>query len=275
MSAMKAEMNPVSLTAFFPCGVRAEDARATRPLVGDQFAERFMNERGRALSQEMKQFHLASMSTLERHHIIDERVRTELARFPQLRIIIIGAGFDSRAFRLRGGQWIEIDERAIIDYKEERLPAREAPNPLQRVAIDFSSEKLVDRLAPFADAERALVIIEGVLLYLDRAQMEATAAAAASVAPHVTVLCDAMTPTFLARRGHDVHDHLAKLGAPFRQQFVPLLDVWQSHGFRTVARWSIIDALRERGHLRVPRWILRHVMRWMYDGYVVYEFARR
>ena len=37
-------MKPVSRTAFYGTGVRALDARKPRPVCGDRFAERFMDE---------------------------------------------------------------------------------------------------------------------------------------------------------------------------------------------------------------------------------------
>jgi O-methyltransferase involved in polyketide biosynthesis len=42
--------------------------------------------------------------------IIDDLLREELVANPNLTVVIIGAGFDTRAFRLQGGTWIELDE---------------------------------------------------------------------------------------------------------------------------------------------------------------------
>ena len=50
--------------------------------------------------------------------------------------MIICAGFDTRAFRLPGGCWVELDEPALLAPKEAELPARSAPNPRTRVAIE-------------------------------------------------------------------------------------------------------------------------------------------
>jgi len=64
-------MKPVSRTAFYCTGVRALDARRATAACADQYAERFME-----------------------HRIIDDLLRDRLADHNDLRIVIIGAGFD-------------------------------------------------------------------------------------------------------------------------------------------------------------------------------------
>jgi hypothetical protein len=44
-------------------------------------------------------------------------------------VVVIGAGFDTRAFRLCGGRWVELDEPALITLKEAHLPARTFTHP--------------------------------------------------------------------------------------------------------------------------------------------------
>ena len=63
--------------------------------------------------------------------------------------MIIGAGFDSRAYRLKGGTWIELDEPQVIAYKNDRLSASNCENELNRIPIDFSSESLEEKLSSF------------------------------------------------------------------------------------------------------------------------------
>ena len=115
--------------------------------------------------------------------LIDELVRERLAANPETLVVLVGAGFDSRAFRLKGGRWLEIDERSVIDRKEAVAPSRECPNPLTRVSIDFARESLAARLAPFATASPVVVICEGVTMYLEPAQVDELAATLKSTFP--------------------------------------------------------------------------------------------
>ena len=129
-----------------------------------------MNDDARAVWQEFKSFTPPNASNAARHAMIDEHLRRALVNDPQATIVIIGAGFDTRAFRLPGGRWFEIDEPEILTYKESRLPADTAPNPLQRIAIDFATESLAAKLATIAAPATVHIVIEGVLMYLSREQ---------------------------------------------------------------------------------------------------------
>ena len=83
-----------------------------------------------------------------RTRIIDDWLRDRLLADAELPVIILGAGFDARAFRMPGGQWFELDHPALIALKDEVLPAERAPNPLRRIAVDFAAGRLEDRLKP-------------------------------------------------------------------------------------------------------------------------------
>lgn len=271
---MAQAIKPVSLTAYFTCGVRAEDARRPRPVVGDRHAERFMTPEGWALREHMRDLRRPSLSILARHRLIDDRVRAELAAAPDLLVALVGAGFDSRAYRLAGGRWLEVDEPALIERKEAILPAASAPNPLTRLAVDFGAESLAERLAPHAGAARAIAILEGVLLYLDAAQQAATARALACLAPRLTVLCDVMSPTFFRRAGALSHERLAACAAPFKVQHVEVERLWAREGYRVIARHSIPAAMHRHRLAHAPPWLLATLMRWVRDGYQVLELAR-
>lgn len=267
-------MKPVSLTAFYPCGVRALDARSSAPIVNDRFAERFMDERGWNVIEAMRDLTRPWNSILARHRTMDDRLRQVLAEHPDLRVVIIGAGFDTRAFRLTGGRWVEVDEPAVLEYKNSILPAEQSPNPLVRVPIDFETQSLSDVLAPLGDATRALVVIEGVLLYLDRNQLAATARAARALAPSVTVICDEMSADFFARAGHQAHDRLQQFGAPFQIQRVDVPGTWRAEGYRQVQRTSIPLRMSELGKGPMPAIFLRTLLRSFANGYVVAEWER-
>ena len=126
------------------------DAERDKPVCGDIYAKVFMNDDGLKILETFKDETGPNTSNVARHRIVDDLLRQELAAHPDLRVVIIGAGFDTRAYRLKGGTWIELDEPQVIAYKNERLPVSDSPNELQRVPIDFSTESLADRLAPFA-----------------------------------------------------------------------------------------------------------------------------
>ena len=140
-------MNPISNTAYYCCGVRMEDSGRNHSVCNDNYAERFMDDRGRQIFEPFKSEKMPNLPNITRCRLIDDYLSAELSRNNQLNIFTIGAGFDTRPYRLAGGNWIEIDEPQIISYKNERLPVEECPNPLRRISIDFGNESLADKLA--------------------------------------------------------------------------------------------------------------------------------
>ena len=135
-------MKPVSKTAFYCTGVRALDARQANPACGDQYAERFMDEEAWKAFEPFRRFTGPNISNAARHRMIDDLLRDRLSAAPALEVVIIGAGFDSRAFRLAGGRWLEVDEPQVFAWKEPRLPAAGSQNPLTRLAVDFETDSL-------------------------------------------------------------------------------------------------------------------------------------
>ena len=149
--------NPISRTAYYTLGVRAADAATPKPILGDTFAERFMNDDAKAVWKEFTSFRPANGSNAARHAIIDEHLRRAIADDPQATIVIVGAGFDTRAFRLRGGRWFELDEPEILNYKEGRLPAAESPNPIVNDLVIMPSAQAELARTPAPGSRRARI----------------------------------------------------------------------------------------------------------------------
>lgn len=101
---MTETFKPVSKTAYYCCGVRALDAAASHTVCGDQFAERFMTSDAWALFEPFRGLRAPNVSNVARHRLIDDLLRARLARRPETAVVIVGAGFDTRAFRLPGGR---------------------------------------------------------------------------------------------------------------------------------------------------------------------------
>src|SRR4051795_12204066 len=157
---------PVAQTAFYCCILRADDAASPRPLCGDRLAGRFVDDTIRRAPAPFLRSPRPAASNVARHRIVDDLVRERLAVDPNCRVILIGAGFDTRAFRLTGGRWFELDDPQLLAYKDGHLPASDAPNPLRRIPVTFQTDPPRHYLAPLAGDDSPLVILEGVSMYL-------------------------------------------------------------------------------------------------------------
>jgi len=266
-------MDPIAQTAYYCCGVRSLDARRAHPLCGDTLAERFMDTpQAQAVFQRFAGLHRPNVSNAARHRLIDDLLRERLRDRPDLPVVLPGAGFDTRAFRLAGGRWLELDHPAVMALKEAKLPVAEAPNPLQRVPIDFGTEALEDKLAPWAGTRGAVVVMEGVSMYLEPAQWRSTAQALQRLLPGHTLLCDLIDARFVRRYSQPLRQAIRDLGGAFAEPHEDPVAFVSSLGYRWREARSIVGRAADLGAVRVPRWLLNSLMRPLRDGYRVHVF---
>lgn len=266
-------MKPVSNTAFYCCGIRMRDAESARPVCGDGYAKHFMNEHGLRIFSRFGGERGPNMSNVARARYIDDLLRGRLAADPRLQVVLIGSGFDSRAFRLAGGSWLELDQPELIAYKNERLPPAEAPNPLRRIAIDFETESLRDKLQPFGGSAPTVFVIEGVTMYVTAESLRATLETLRSLFTDHQVIADLMTHAFINTYGRTIKRIIAELGAemiPGEQPALPFEQI----GYRQVSSREIASVAlgyRSMGWL-VP--IVRLLFDGLFTGYTVRVFER-
>lgn len=266
--------NPISRTAYYTLAVRAADAAGANPILGDSFAQRFMNADAQAVWEEFKSFTPPNVSNAGRHAMIDEHLRRELAADPNATVVIIGAGFDTRAFRLRGGRWFEFDEPEILTYKESRLPAAEAPNPLVRVPIHFGSDALADKLGIVGTPANVHVVIEGVLMYLTHAQRAALLQTLEARFPHHTIYCDLMRKKFFESYSRPVHEKIVGMGATFTDMVEEPERLFLDAGYTMMDRASVPLYSMNRKSVGIPAFMIRWFLRTLREGYVIGVFRR-
>src|SRR4051812_12195943 len=206
---MERVMKPISRTAFYCCGVRMQDAASANPVCGDTYARLFMDQEALQLLETFKDETGPNAGNIARHRIIDDMLRRELLPTPPGRVLIIGAGFDTRAFRLKGGSWIELDEPQVIAYKNERLPVSQSANEAQRIPVDFQTESLADKLTPFSTLESVSIVIEGVLMYLAESEIRELLQTLQSLFPAQQLICDLMDREFFEKYAQPIHGKIA------------------------------------------------------------------
>lgn len=266
-------MNPVSRTAYYCCGVRMQDAESANPLIGDNYAKGLMGEEGIAYWQDFKAMKAPNASNTVRHYLVDNWVKKELARRHNSTVILIGAGLDSRAFRLQPGNWVEVDEPAIIDYKNALLPEDTCPNKLERIPISFATEKLADKLAPYSGQENIIIIIEGVLMYLNAAAKDELVNTLIRLFPKHLLFCDLMKKSFNEKFGAPIGKRLNKHGSFFTDLREVPAQMFLSHGYKQVEVISTMQTAIELGLFRVPKFLVNFFLRKHFMGYAVYSFT--
>ncbi|RJG02222.1 class I SAM-dependent methyltransferase [Noviherbaspirillum sedimenti] len=248
-----------------------QDAANAHPVCGDNFAHLFMSEYGVGIYELFREEQNANASILVRHRIIDELLREQLQKCPESCIVTIGAGFDSRPYRLAGGNWFELDEPPVVSWKNERLPARECHNPLQRIAIDFASETLEDKLAAIAPAGPVILVVEGVFIYLSEAEIQDFLAAFQQRFPNHQIICDLVSRDMVANYGRSLHAKIQSLGTRFQAVARPET-VFTLNGYCIREGISIIERAVDFGVNKIPKLLLNYFFSGEVMGNAVYVF---
>jgi methyltransferase (TIGR00027 family) len=272
-------MNPISNTAFYCCGVRMLDSEHPRSLCNDHFAKRFMDAHGLQIFEPFKSETMPNISNTVRCHIIDEAIRSELIEHPDSLIITVGAGFDTRPYRINGGNCVEIDEPQIIEYKNEKLPITECTNKLQRISINFANETLTEKLATYRTHKNIIIVIEGVFMYLQEDQIADTLKQLQQLFPQHMLLCDLMTRPFFEKFAQSVHNKLVEAGAQFTTRPDKPAEIFKQNGYAETAytpmfkRASALGVLWDRARIPAPiaNLLLGFLMKDL-NGYAVHKF---
>jgi methyltransferase (TIGR00027 family) len=263
---------PVASTAFYCCALRATDSATAHPVCGDTFAARFLDDDTLRRIGPLLRFSRPAASNVARHRLIDDLLRSALGDDPSRRIILLGAGFDTRAYRLTGGRWWEVEDPTLLAFKESRLPADAAPNPLTRIPVSFQTEAVATHLSPLAGDDPAVVVLEGVSMYLPDPTLLDLAATVRKYLPCAALVCDLMSPSFARTAGTMLSRELRQLGAPFADRRKHPRGTIEDAGYRVREAHSIVGRAREAGTVRIPAWLLNTLLRGLRDGYAVWVF---
>jgi methyltransferase (TIGR00027 family) len=179
---IEANSGPLRL-ALVGAADRALETNGDEPLFVDPLARSLAGKRGLALHKELRSTtwppHAAGPapehSILTRYY--DDALQSAIAELALTQVVLLGAGMDARAFRLRWPAklvFFEVDEGAVFDYKEAVLRRRAMPACDRRVvrADVASSWRSKLRAAGFDARRPAAFLIVGRLVYLDAAAVE-------------------------------------------------------------------------------------------------------
>ncbi|MDR3416526.1 MAG: class I SAM-dependent methyltransferase [Nevskia sp.] len=245
-----------------------QDAESRNPVCNDRYARLFMDDAGLEIFRPFRSEKKANAGNVARARIIDDYLHEQLKANPGLLVVTVGAGFDSRPYRQKGGSWVEVDEPQLIAYKNEKLPIADCPNQLQRIPNDFATESIVDKLRPFAGQQPVVCVVEGVLLYLDPAARQQLFQTLRELFPHHTLICDVMQPKFLNSYARPVQSRISGLGASLSAIDKPQA-VFEESGYRLLRVTSIFRRAVELGLVDIPRLVLKF-MQTLCDGYSIY-----
>ena len=263
------ELSSVNSTALWTASVRAQEHRKANSLIKDPYAARFVDKSDTTILENFKDLEKPRTSIISRHHFIDNYLSNNLQSNKQQFIVTIGCGFDCRPFRLTHGKWYEVDQAAIIEFKENILPASQCGNLLQRISADITTVQFVDVLKnlPLIDP---IFVIEGVFNYLNESAVQQLLNTVKTEFPNCTVICDLMNETFYSKYAKDFRAALASVNLSYRYLRNDYPKFLQNLGFSIVEAHSIIDLSIQVGLFSVPKIIRKLFLAKLAEGYTLY-----
>jgi methyltransferase (TIGR00027 family) len=245
----KAPLQEVGATGLFTAAVRAEESKRSKRLFEDPLAQVFVahwkyvppSHQNSHRAEALRKFIIA------RTVFLDELVLSASAYGCQ-QIVLLGAGMDTRAFRLPlppASCLFELDTADVLDSKSQALEGHTVHPVCSRtpVSCDLRSDWSIPLLAAgFRPEIPTTWIIEGVLMYLDEDRVN-------DVIRAVTAMSAPGSRMGLDMAGHDQSESSPR---PLRRSTAPLDPViWLAEYGWTAEVSNARDVLRTHG--RVPR----------------------
>ena len=156
-------------------------------ILRDEYAERIWERESFPLKAKSKSKWLAYYMAM-RAAVFDEFAKEKATEDGV--VLHLGCGMDSRAFRVttQATAWIDVDFPSVIDERKRYFNETET---YRMLAADLRDVSFV---AALPKAERAVVLLEGVSMYVTNAELQTLLAALGKRYARLSVLVDCYTP---------------------------------------------------------------------------------
>lgn len=217
-------MDGVAKTSLLVAAMRALETKRSDSegrLFSDPYAELLAGAEGASLLEKAIAESGDQPAIAVRTYYIDQKIAAALNEGVR-QIVILAAGMDSRAYRLNfpeGTRIFELDQKEVLNYKQEKLGNAQAHCERKTLAVDLREEWQEQLLqAGLNTGERTLWLVEGLLMYLDEAQVTTLLNRINTLASSKDImLFDILTRTLLeAPHMQKQLKFLESLGAPWK-----------------------------------------------------------
>ena len=243
MSPSHGGITHVSDTALMVAAARALESESADGFVHDPFAARLAGERGMAILRALPHPEMMQFGIAVRSHFLDELLLEALASNTIATVLSVGCGLDTRPWRLELPpelRWVEVDFAEMLDYKDALMSAETPRCRRERITADVTDAAQRRSIYAAAGAAPALMITEGLLMYLPAATVEALAAEAWQECGIAHWMNDITTSAFAKAIGMDKLTSVRNVQASDFLQGEQILDVLRRHGWVTGARRSYV-----------------------------------
>jgi methyltransferase (TIGR00027 family) len=248
----------VSDTAHWVAMYRAMETDRRDALFRDPYARRLAGPRGEAIVQTMPRGRAMAWAMIVRTAVMDEIILRAVNRDGVRTVANLAAGLDARPWRLDLPMkltWLDVDLPDIQQYKRDALQGEKPQCQLEWVPADLANaDARRSVLAKVASSPGpALVVTEGLLIYLEREQVMALATDLAATPNLRWWLIDIASPGLLKMMGRTWGKGVSQ-SAPFK--FAPEEDTafFEPAGWKEVEYRSMFEeSLRLKRTMRLAR----------------------
>jgi methyltransferase (TIGR00027 family) len=210
----------ISDTALWAAVFRGWESKRPDALFRDSYAERLAGERGSKIAAELKFGTRHTWSWIARTFVFDQMIRDEIERGADM-VINLAAGLDTRPYRMalpRSLAWVEIDLPGILDYKGGFLGGEQPACSLERIKLDLANVSARREVfgALGRRAKRALIVSEGLIIYMSREEVAALAGDLAGQSNFRSWILDLTSPALLRMLKKGMGAHLERAGAALK-----------------------------------------------------------
>jgi len=192
----------ISDTARWVAVYRAMESERPDALFHDPFARKLAGAQGEEIVRNMPRGRQAAWSMIVRTYLMDEIIMRAVRNHGVDTVLNLAAGLDTRPYRLdlpSTLHWVDADLPDILAYKREQLADDRPVCQFESVQIDLrdsaARRALFERVG--AEAGKALVLTEGLLVYLEREQVAELASDLHDQASFYWWLIDLASPRLL------------------------------------------------------------------------------
>lgn len=245
MSPNGGEITHVSDTALMVAACRAHETELEDAFVRDPFAARLAGERGFAILAALPHSNVLRLGLAVRTRFVDELLLEALRQYPITTVLSVGCGLDTRPWRIDLApdlRWIEIDFAGVLDYKEQ-LMSDEVPRcRRERLTLDVNDAAHRRAMYEVAGSAPALMITEGLLMYLPAGTVEALAEESCNHSGVAHWISEVTTSAFskVLGGGTDTTQPIRHVQAPDALKGEQILEVLGRNGWTTSALRSYI-----------------------------------
>lgn len=238
---MEQKLSRVSETLLIPLWARAVEAKRPEPIVKDDRAAEILEK----IQYDYTKFDRAWKSQVGvsiRTMLLDRATEAFIEKHPDALVVNLGAGLDTRYFRVDNGEilWWDLDLPEVIGLRRTFFEESRRRRMIAKSVFDYSWISDLD-----AHDRPVLIIAEGLLMYFEEHEVRNLMNRLVLAFPGAEMLLEVLAPILV--KNEKRHDSVGKIGAAFKWGASRSRDMETFHGaIRFVEEWNYFDYHRAR-----------------------------